>query len=223
MNIIAWCMAQDYPDKLKNLYLVNQPPFPTPLLHDLPIRIKEINVDATWPAAWAMKLWAFLDEATEDIMMIFDQDDCWMPDYTKKAIVPIVMKEGDFAWCHMMNFVENVYIKDGVEIVIPKDAKPPYGGQWHSQIKRKRHQSAIGTFVARTTALKEAADILKKRHPTGLVKGSGPIDNYLRRLIQNEFGDRLTSHEGDGRWYFLHEKASSKFGRRDEQYIDHRF
>ena len=223
MNIIAWCMAQDYPDKLKNLYLVNQPPFPTPLLHDLPIRIKEINVDATWPAAWAMKLWAFLDEATEDIMMIFDQDDCWMPDYTKKAIVPIVMKEGDFAWCHMMNFVENVYIKDGVEIVIPKDAKPPYGGQWHSQIKRKRHQSAIGTFVARTTALKEAADILKKRHPTGLVKGSGPIDNYLRRLIQNEFGDRLTSHEAEGRFYYLHKKASSKFGRRDEQYIDHRF
>ena len=223
MNIIAWCMAQDYPDKLKTLYMVNQPPFPKPILHDLPIKIREINVDAAWPAAWAMKLWAFLAEATEDIMMIFDQDDCWMPSYTKNAIVPIVTKKGDFAWCHTMRFIENVYIKDGVEVVVPNDQKVPAGGEWRASIKTKRHQSAIGTLVARTAALREAADILKQRYPTGLVKSSGPIDNYLRRLLQNEFGDRLTSHEAEGRWYYLHTKASSKFGRRSEQYVDHCF
>ena len=151
-----------------------------------------------------------------------------MPDYTRSALEPLLEDESkDFAWCYDMRFIENLYELDGNAMVVPKDATLTPGGIWRPSVQWKRHQSAIGTLVARRGALKEVCDHLKRNHPNGLAKVqmdpdkySGPIDNYLRRLLQNEYSDRLTEHHATGRWYFIHTKASSKFGRRKEGYID---
>jgi len=226
MDILAWVMAQDYPNELKTVYLIHQEPFPDTLLHDLPIEIKEINVPGEWPALWAFKLWAFCAAVTEDVTVMFDQDDCWMPDYTREAIQPLLEVPGhDLAWCYHMRFVQKQYEIAGKISVVSKNQKLYRGGKWRPSVTWGRHQSAIGTLVARTPAFREVVAALKKNHPTGMVETktgqfSGPIDNYLRRLIQNAYADRLIEHNARGRFYFIHTRASSKFGRRKEGYVD---
>ena len=226
MDAIAWCAAQYYPDDKKILYLMTQEPFPQPIIHDLPFPVIQVDVPGEWPGLWAKKLWRFLAVCKEEIMLVWDEDDCFMPDYTIKAISPLIESNFyDFAWCYDMRFIEKVYSVNGTSMVVSKHDTLPAGGTWHPSCQKKRHQSAIGTLVARVGALRKVAAELKINHPNGLVEVnpgqySGPIDNYLRRLLQNQYKDKLTEHAGNGRWYYIHTKASSKYGRRKEGYID---
>lgn len=227
MNALAWCAAQDYPDHLKTQYILYQEPFPEDIIHDVPFHVKQIRVPGTWPALWAQKLWAFLEAAEEDLILVFDEDDCWMPSYTREAIRPLMESDQfDFAWCYDMLWIEKLYCVGDTALFYSKFDKLPKGGVWAPVVQWKRHPSAIGTLVARLEPFRAVCDVLKENHPNGLVKGkksgqyAGPIDNYLRRLLQNTYKDKLTEHQAKGRWYFVHKKASSKYGRRKEGYID---
>ena len=227
MNVLAWCAAQDYPDELKTIYLMHQEPYPGKLIHDLPFKVREYNVPGVWrQGLWAKKLYAFSEVVKEDIMMIFDEDDCWMPDYTQTAIKPLLDQDKyDFAWCYDMQFVESLYDIGGLARQYSTFEKLPEGGQWRPGAMMKRHQSAIGTLVARVPGFLDVIAHFKRLHPDGMAEiaggtRAGPIDNYFRRLLQGTYKDRLTEHQATGRWYHIHTGASSRHGRRKEGYID---
>jgi len=225
IQIAAWCMAQDYPQELKTLYLIHQPPFPEPIRHDLPIKIVELFVNHPWPEGWAFKLKAFANTATEDVMIVFDQDDCWMPDYTRKAIKPLLEGAG-IAWNHNMIHVVNQPTVNGEFVDIPYEDKLPENCYWTPTALVWRHQSAIGTLVAWMDKFKIVVDDLMQQYPTGLVYNevvkvmAGPIDNYFKRLIMKKYNHWLVEHKANGRFYFIHSGNSSKFHKRPESCID---
>ena len=237
INACAWCLAQDYPNEKKVLYLVHQQPYPEPLIHDMPIKIIELYTEGKWPALWMLKLKTFIEECREDIGLIFDQDDCWMPDYTRKAIAPLIESDKmNFAWCFDMYHVRNAYVVDGKVVDIPFKGTLPENGKWHPAILKGPHQSAIGTLAFKVPRMREVCVDFFEKYPTGLVNlvsrpatgkykerasWSGPIDNYFKRMLMNDHEDELTEHEGNGRVYFIHSSASSKSGRRAEGYINY--
>ena len=237
INACAWCLAQDYPNEKKVLYLVHQKPYPEPLIHDMPIKIVELYADGEWPGLWMLKLQTFMEVCGEDIGLIFDQDDCWMPDYTRKAIAPLVASEKmNFAWCFDMYHVRNVYTVDGEIVDVMKNNPLPPNGKWQPSVLKGLHQSAIGTLAFKVPRMREVCAGFFEKYPTGLVKivsqpatgkymerfeWGGPVDNYFKRMLMNDYEDELTEHEGDGRVYFIHSSASSKSGRREEGYINY--
>ena len=225
INIAAWCLAQDYPNELKTLYLVHQTPAPEPLDHHLPLNIRELCVDKPWPDAWAFKFKEFVDKATEDIMILFDQDDCWLPDYTRKAITPL-LAGAKMAWNYDMYHVQNKYKKGDSFPITKYEDKLPKGGKWVPTVHRFRHQSPIGTFCGWLDRVRELFSKFMEEYPKGLKwhgekRGwGGPIDNYFKLMLMHDYADEIAEHEGM-RIYFIHQGASSKYHRRKEGFIDH--
>ena len=225
INIAAWCLAQDYPNELKTLYLVHQTPAPNPLDHQLPLKIRELCVDKPWPDAWAFKFKEFVDKATEDIMILFDQDDCWLPDYTRKAIEPL-LAGAKMAWNYDMYHVQNKYKKGDSFPVTQYGDKLPKGGKWVPTVHRFRHQSPIGTFCGWLDRVREIYGKFMEEYPRGLKwhgakRGwGGPIDNYFKLMLMHDYAEEMAEHEGM-RVYFIHTGASSKYHRRKEGFIDH--
>src|SRR3990167_7173061 len=77
MNAIIDCIHQDYPNELKTLYILRQRTkegeFPRKINHNMPIRIREIDVEGKWPELWLLKLMAFCEAVEEDVTVWWDE------------------------------------------------------------------------------------------------------------------------------------------------------
>ena len=83
---IIKALHQNYPDSLKTVVLLHQEPFPSRIKHDLPITIEEFDVRGSWPGLWLFKMSRLVEECKSDIIILWDEDDMFEPDYTIKVI-----------------------------------------------------------------------------------------------------------------------------------------
>ena len=174
---------QNYPSELKTHFLMYQTPFPVHFNCCFPYEIRHVNVSgAPWPEIWALKIFHWLAQARSDYSLIFDEDDMWEPDYTLKALKPLLEGKGQISWSHNNIFVQR-------------------GGIWEG-----KYNSPIGTICGETKILKRSIKALLKDNPIGSIssrKRGGPADLAWRKKISVECGGRITLHEGI-RYYFRH-------------------
>lgn len=185
-NTIISALNQNYPNELKTIYLLHQPPYPPHITHSLPIEIKEINVGhIPWPIMWFFKLDAFLEACTEDYIVWFDEDDRYEPDYTRKALAPVFAGDADVTWNHHMTFIERVRIRSNARYTVP-----------------------TGTTAGKTEMFRAAVEVLRKKFPHGY-HGKRPksLDPPYAAALQQ--CGRVVSHDGI-RYYFYHSGAYTK-------------
>lgn len=140
-------LYQDYPNELKTLILLHQKPYPSPLVHDLPFKVIEVNVEGGWPELWAFKMWAGVDVALKegiDLVATFDEDDEYPPNWTKDT-VPYILGEDGADGCWNWN---NLDVK-------------------RSWIKYGKYDAPGGTLVVKTEMAKKAGDMLRAKFPLG--------------------------------------------------------
>ena len=218
-NAIFHAAIQDYPNHLKTLYLLTQNEMQPSVAHDLPFRIVQLDIEGKWPELWLWKLMRFFEVATEDYLVIFDEDDYFEPNYLSDGIEAILKNEAKMSWTFKNRFVTRKYIQNG------------------------NYRSAFGTiFVERELAQKSAQRIWWKCYEQHWEPGIKPPENYGGRGAQDmnfqheliwdiagirvesnsefDFGDGIVEHHGK-RWYIYHRNANTVSGRLDEDCIDY--
>ena len=202
-NAVIEVARQDYPDNLKTHYLLYQSPFPVHFAHPFKHRIVHINVSGPkWPALWLHKMKSFTFRSREDYLLLFDEDDLFETDYTLKALKPLLGTGFEISWNHDMVFVQRTNIWTG------------------------RYNSPIGTICAKRQLMKRCVKELFKVIPEGatfhIENGkrifSGPSDSRYRKLIEELYGDLITTHDGI-RYYFRHSGMITK-NRNKEEDVD---
>ena len=198
----------------KVLYIMYQEPFPPHIgkNHDLPIEIKEYNVEGIkgygW---WLMKLNKFLEVCTETHMVWWDEDDYRLNDYTKKALSALT-QYSPIAW-NLWNYE----VKRG-------------------SILKKQYTSGMGTLVAVTDFLRIPAAALTAKYPDGRLRidetrrpvdcnytgkwtyASGALDAYLKKQLKLKY--KVAEHEGV-RFMTFHSKTNTHGGRKPEENVDY--
>jgi hypothetical protein len=203
-NAVIEVARQDYPPELKTHYLLYQAPFPFHFTHPFEHKIIHINVTGpAWPAAWLYKMKAFTFQSREDYLLLFDEDDLFDIDYTKKALEPLLNSKFEISWNYKMVFVQRTRIWEGM------------------------YNSAIGTICGKREYLKETSKELHRILPLGAsVKFkdgkrylTGPADLRYRKLLENLYGEYITMHNGK-RYYFRHSGMITK-KRNTEEDVDY--
>jgi len=210
MNAIIDAINQDYPPELKTIYLLRQRnyggEFPPRIKHNFPIRIVEIDVEGEWPDLWTLKLMAFCEIASEPVTMWWDEDDRYPPDYTIKAVDPII-KGHPLCWNYDCAVVQNGMIWDYF------------------------YRSPIGTLVIKTAELKTIAKQIYNtdyeaesswRSPKRLSGEpvGGARDNTMKRHIEKIY-DPIMHHTGY-KYYFIHGQSNTCGDRPDEKNVDYK-
>lgn len=189
-------LDQDYPNELKTVYLMLQELDPPQLPTNIEgMTVRQFVVGHKWPRLWFEKYLKFLSVVTEPIMLVWDEDDYYLHDYTRKALQPFAD--------------DNVRITGNLENI----------DVLRGHIERGQYPSAAGTFCGEVSIFHEAFEYLNERFPDHTAGGTGALDSRLRRWIQEERGDVYASHTGI-RCYFRHRGAQTKGGRPPEQNID---
>ena len=174
---------QNYPPELKTHFLMYQAPFPIHFETCFPHEIKHVNVEgALWPELWALKIFHWLAQSRSEYSLLFDEDDLFGPDYTRKALEPLLAGKGFVSWNHNDVFVQR-------------------GGIW-----KGKYNSPIGTLCGRTRILKKAIKALMKDSPIGSKSSTirkGPADLAYRKKISKYCEGVICTHEGV-RYYFRH-------------------
>ena len=201
-HAILNAVDQDYPDHLKTLYLLHQEPFTPGIKHDLPIKIKEIDVKGTWPALWFWKLIAFTRIAREHLTIIFDEDDRFSRFYTREAIEALLRDSRRGVYNRRQLIVNRKSIKVG------------------------KYKPFWGTLVIRTKDLKEMVELFAKLHTDGINHAPRgrkvPLDGPFCSFLNEKLGPgSLGTHRGK-RYYFNHSKSNSQLNghARPEESID---
>jgi len=210
MNAIIDVINQDYPDELKTIYLMRQRNyagnFPPRIKHNFPIKVKEIDVEGEWPDLWTLKLMAFCEAVSEPVTVWWDEDDRYRPDYTRKAIEPII-KGHPLCWNYDCAVIQN-------------------GMMWDYF-----YRSPIGTLVMRTPELKTAAAriyavdyeaISNWRSPKRLRPEpvGGARDNTFKRHLESIY-DPIMQHTGY-KFYFIHGQSNTCGDRPNENNVDYK-
>lgn len=206
----------------------------------VPFPVKQINSEGDWPALW---LWKFRDTlnvmAAEkdppEILIIFDEDDRYYPDYTSQAVKTLFDNPKSVAvWNHRMVFVR------------------------HSGFKLEDYNSAYGTMVGYRALIDQTMRKFMAMHPDGLmidatekkipisrgearrlsphrrrrkkyrieriVRRIGPLDGPFRRFFCDSAGKKNVIEGKHLRYYFFTVGAatyvSGRHPNRKEQCID---
>jgi hypothetical protein len=185
MNAVKNAEQQNYPDHLKTLHLLYQHPFPNPLQHSKLFNIVESQSPGKWADVWAFKVESFLKVVTADVVVWFDEDDRFEPDYTLKGLLALTDGGGDIAWNIMTEFVT----RDSIDM--------------------REFLVGSGTLVIRTEVLKELWDKFRKQHPSNSIRIAPdkyyPIDGPFFFVWRDD--PRCVFHEGI-RSYFLHSNSA---------------
>ena len=198
----------------KVLYLMYQQPFPPHIgnNHDLPIEIKEYNVEGIVGGGWwLMKLKRFLEVCTETHLVWWDEDDYRLSDYTTKAL-SVLTAQSAVAW-----------------------------NLWNYEVKRgsiikRQYGSGMGTLVMRVDALRQPVDELLDRWPDGQLRidenrkqvdrhhvgnwthAGGALDAYLKRVLKVRY--HVVEHDGV-RFMTYHSKTNTHGGRDPKENVDY--
>ena len=198
----------------KVLYIMYQEPFPPHIgnNHDLPIEIKEYNVEGIQGFGWwLMKFNKFLEVCTEHHMVWWDEDDYRLSDYTTLALGALTAQSA-IAW-----------------------------NLWNYEVKRngiykKEYSSGMGTLVARVDSLRQPMAELTEKYPCGRVRidlngkpvdsshqgefryGGGALDSYLKKILRKRFP--VAEHNGV-RFMTFHSKTNTRGGRKPEENVDY--
>jgi hypothetical protein len=200
-HAIISAVDQNYPNTLKNLYLITQDPKQSVVEHGFPIRIVEncilpkskLDQEKGWtdhPEIWLEKWERFLEICTEDYFIVWDEDDRFEYDYTMAAILPMLKRHAVFTYNKNM--------------VICREGKFVYD----------RYSTAYGTLAGKVKDMKDLIHRVRKNHPEGygLRKRDHytkvPLDGALMDFIWRAY-DKKTFNHGGTRYYILHEKANS--------------
>ena len=199
MNAIVDCVNQDYPNSLKNLYILHQDPFPQHLTHDLPITITEIDVKGTWPELWLRKQEAFYKACHEDIMVNWDEDDRYSPAYTRHAIEPLLDGVTRITWTPVNRFMQNGNIVRGV-----------YGSTigsiaGYTETLRPMIEKMVQEFPFYTTA--QVQPYHSSKRDAQVLCTAGALDECFRRMLVDS-GIPVRTHHGE-RWYFFHSQTNT--------------
>jgi len=201
---------QNYPDELKTVYVLYQRrkgEFPARLIHDFKFKVVEIDVEGSWPHLWLYKGQAGLQAAKADgveIIIWCDPDDRLSPDYTIKAIQPLVDGVSSVAWTY------DCYMHES------------------GRIKNEAYRSPIGALVGVTDLIYAELNELfatvyegdwraPKRLPA--VNYEGARDNTFRRQLEKKY-DPIPHHFGV-KHYFVNGQANTLGRREPEHDVDY--
>lgn len=189
IHAVINALLQNYPNELKTLHLLYQPPYPHQLKHDLPIKIVEYQVRGTWPQLWLRKFLKFLNGTEDQVGIIWDEDDRYDNDYTISAITKMYRKNATVVWNPEMIFCRSAKMKHEI-------MRPPYG-----------------TMVFKTQPLRNLIGNFLKDYPNECAKAKRGVDvpldgylcNYLKQTLPNK---EIAVHSGK-RFYFFHSNSNS--------------
>ena len=197
----------------KVLYIMYQEPFPVHIgdNHDLPITIREFDVEHQGSGWWLMKLKKFLDVCTEKYFVWWDEDDYKPHDYTDKALMPVNMAN-PLSWN-----LYNYEVKRG-------------------SIYYREYTSGMGTLAGYVGALRKPVAELLDKWPDGRIRineqrqpvdasyngqwsyGAGALDAYLKRILKKRVA--MSGHTGK-RFMTFHSKTNTRGGRKPEENVDY--
>lgn len=196
--------------------------FPSHMRFDsnvVPVTTQQINSEGDWPALWMWKLRDTLDAMAKaktppDILIVWDEDDRYYPDYTVRAVKKLLGTKGSAAvWAHEMVFVR------------------------HSGFTLENYNSAYGTIVGWRPFIDKAFRAFLQLHPDGLmvdymekrvpiskaervrasphrrrfkkfktvrsVRRIGPLDGPFRRFLVQQVGKKNVVESKHRRYYFF--------------------
>ena len=192
-------LNQDYPDKLKKLYLMCQEPYPDKIIHSMPFEIEQIDVPGKWGALWFLKLQAFSKVVKEDIVITWDEDDRFKFNYTTKALLPFT----EFFSCDATYNHHSHWVKKS--------------GFFYQDLKEPS-----GTLCYKPEILKKCLPLLKEAYPNLELRPNHPLDTPFRRMIESNY--TVQEHKGERFWMF-HSKQTSNLvhapNRLVEEHLDH--